>query len=106
MIDTPFGPRFLFDAHTHFFNRGFLDGLAQQVGSDATAISNRLGWELPPPTPEEFTAKWLAEMDRHGVDRLISMHTLPGDVESAGKGIAASNGRLVGYLMVNPTAGG
>jgi predicted TIM-barrel fold metal-dependent hydrolase len=41
-------------------------------------------------------------MDRYGVDRMITIHTLPGDLDSAGAGVAVGDGRLVGYVMVNP----
>ena len=113
MIETPFGPRQVFDAHTHFFDASFLAGLAglgRQVGLDgggaADTVAQRLGWEPPPADPVEFAHRWLAEMDRYGVDRMVSIHTLPGDLASAARGIAAANGRLVGYVMVNPLAAG
>jgi len=110
MIETPFGPRGVFDAHTHFFDASFLAGLGRQLGMEggevAGAVAARLGWEPPPPDPVEVARRWLAEMDRHGVDRMVSIHTLPGDLESAARGIAATQGRLVGYVMVNPLAGG
>ena len=90
MIDTPFGKCLVFDAHTHFLGRSFLDGLGKQIGTSGEEVARRLAWELPPDQPEEFGRKWVAEMDRHGVDRMMSIHTLPGDVESAGRGIEAS----------------
>src|SRR5437016_405190 len=106
MIETPFGRQFVFDAHTHFFGGSFLDELGKQVGANGEEVTRRLGWEMPPAQPEDLARKWVAEMDRHGVDRMISIHTLPGDLESAGRGIAAADGRLVGYVMVNPLANG
>jgi predicted TIM-barrel fold metal-dependent hydrolase len=45
-------------------------------------------------------------MDRQGVRRMVCMHTLPGDLDAAARGIAAAGGRLVGYAMVNPLAPG
>jgi predicted TIM-barrel fold metal-dependent hydrolase len=107
MIDTPLGPRTVFDAHTHFFDASFLRGLGRQVGLEGNAhdaVAARLGWDAPPADPADVGRRWVAEMDRHGVDRMVSMHVLPGDVDSAARGIAATNGRLVGYVMVNPLA--
>ena len=106
MIDTPFGPRFVFDAHTHFFDASFLGGLGRQLGGEVTAaeVARRLGWDEPAEDPTETARRWVAEMDRHGVDRMVSIHTLPGDVEAAARGIAAAGGRLAGYVMVNPLA--
>jgi hypothetical protein len=106
MISTPFGTLPLFDAHTHFFGRTFLAGLGKQLGltgADAAAeVARRLGWELPPEDPADVGRRWVAEMDRHGVDKMVSIHTLPGDLDSAGAGVAGANGRLAGYVMVNP----
>jgi predicted TIM-barrel fold metal-dependent hydrolase len=105
MIPTPFGMLPVFDAHTHFFGRSFLAGLGKQLvlGADSSAeVAKRLAWELPSDDPADVGRRWVAEMDRHGVDRMVSIHTLPGDLDSAGKGATASEGRLVGYVMINP----
>jgi hypothetical protein len=109
MIEMPFGPRLVFDAHTHFFDATFLAGLGRQLGLEGDApeaVAARLGWDAPAQDPGEHGRRWVAEMDRHGVDRMISLHTLPGEVEAAARGVAATNGRLVGYVMVNPLAPG
>ena len=108
MIDTPFGRGFVFDAHAHFFDRTFLDGLGAQLSprQGAAEVARRLGWDEPPADPADTAHRWVAEMDRHGVDRMVSIHTLPGDLAAAGRGIAASGQRLVGYATVNPTAPG
>jgi predicted TIM-barrel fold metal-dependent hydrolase len=45
-------------------------------------------------------------LDRHGLDRAVSMHTLPGEVDAAAKGVAAAAGRLVGFATINPLAEG
>lgn len=119
MVDTSFGKLRLFDAHTHFFDRSFLEGLAKPAGlAEADAVAAKLGWDAPE-SPEGLAARWVAEMDRHGVDRMVSIHTLPGSMEQAAAGIAASEraaparnsdaggtpapqGRLVGYASINP----
>jgi predicted TIM-barrel fold metal-dependent hydrolase len=103
MIDTPFGRRFVFDAHTHFFGRSFFAGLAQQIQlSAAEDVASRLKWEIP----DAAGPRWITEMDRHGVDRMISIHTLPGDMNEAASAIVGAQGRLVGYVMVNPLTPG
>ncbi|MEA2736670.1 MAG: uncharacterized protein QOE14_3121 [Humisphaera sp.] len=110
MIDTPSGPRFVFDAHTHFFDTTFLRGLGKPLGLDGASapaeVAGRLGWEPPADDPAETARRWVAEMDRHGVDRMVAIHTLPGDFDAAARGIAATSGRLAGYLMINPLAPG
>lgn len=110
MTPTPFGAQRVFDAHTHFFPRSFYTGLAKQagVGGDDPAgeVAKRLGWEPPPDDPAALARRWLAEMDRHGVDRIVAIHTLPGDLDSAGRAVRAAGGRIVGYVSVNPLAEG
>jgi predicted TIM-barrel fold metal-dependent hydrolase len=112
MIPTPFGPQRVLDAHTHFFGHGFYTALAKQAGlttpdgEAAEAVAQRLGWDPAPPDPADTGRRWVGEMDRHGVERMVSMHTLPGDADNAARGIAATSGRLVGYVMVNPLAEG
>lgn len=110
MVPTPFGPQRVFDAHTHLFPRSFYTGLAKQAGlsaSDPAAeVARRLGWELPPSDPAELAGRWVVEMDRHGVDRMVALHTLPGDLDSVGKAVRAAKGRLVGYVSVDPGAEG
>src|SRR5688572_17461269 len=107
---APAPPHPILDAHTHFFGPAFHVALARQAGITgspaemAAGVARRLGWDPPPADDADTARRWVAEMDRHGVRRMVSMHTLPGDLESAARGIAAANGRLVGYAMVNPLA--
>lgn len=105
MITTSFGEHQIFDAHTHFFSKSFYEGLGKLAGFEADPageVARKLGWDLAPDNPEEVAERWLEFMDKHGVDRMVSIHTLPGDLDSAGRGIQSSEGRLVGYVMVNP----
>jgi predicted TIM-barrel fold metal-dependent hydrolase len=108
MIPTAFGPRRVFDAHTHFFGKSFYAGLAKaaDLSGGVPDVARKLGWDEPPDDPADVARLWLAEMDRHGVDRMVCIHTLPGDVDEVGRGIRAAGGRLVGYAMVNPLDGG
>ena len=106
MIATAFGPHRIFDAHTHFFTQGFLANLGKVAGlqPDAAIVALRLGWEVPPKEPAEVGRVWLTEFDKYGVDRAIAIHTLPGDLETAGAGIAATAGRLTGYVTIDPAS--
>lgn len=106
MVETPFGPMRVWDAHVHFFTRGFFAGLAKQLGVGPEDVVRTLGWEQVPQDPAAVGSRWVSELDRHGVDGAVAIHTLPGDVESAGKGVAATSGRLVGFVTVNPLVAG
>lgn len=97
------------DAHTHFFGRAFFDGLAalsprQQEGAALVqAVAAKAGLQLPDPDPAAHAARWVAEMDRHGVARMVSFASLPGEAESVAAGARAAGGRLLPYALVNPT---
>jgi predicted TIM-barrel fold metal-dependent hydrolase len=108
MIDTSFGPMRVLDAHSHFFTQSFLKNLGAMtsIGPDASAVAAKLGWDEIDPDPAAVGRKWVAEMDRRGVEKMVAIHTLPGELDEAAVGIAASGGRLVGYAMVNPLADG
>ena len=85
------------DAHIHFFSPGFFAGL----GADKKAIT-ALGWEYPE-SVEALAARWVGELDNHGVDRAALMASLPGDVDSVAKAVALNDARLVGFFMLDPT---
>lgn len=107
MIDTPFGKQLLFDAHVHFLSHVFMAKLGAMAGFDHTPASEvcaKLNWELPPADPANLGRKWVAELDRHGVDRSVLFHTLPGDVASVAAAVRAFPDRLIGYVMINPAA--
>jgi predicted TIM-barrel fold metal-dependent hydrolase len=114
MIETPFGPQKVLDAHTHFFGHSFYSALAKQAGltppgleaAGAGAVAHRLGWDPAPADAADAGERWAEELDRHGVDRAVSIHTLPGDLDSAARGVAAAGKRLAGFVMVNPLSEG
>jgi len=96
------------DAHTHFFSKSFFThlGTLAGVGPDAAVVAKRLGWGEPDEQPQETAKRWVSEMDRRGIDKIISIHTLPGDLESAGKGVLSSGARLLGFAQINALAEG
>jgi predicted TIM-barrel fold metal-dependent hydrolase len=85
------------DAHIHFFSPGFFAGL----GADQKSIT-ALGWEHPD-SVEALTARWITELDTHGVERAALIASLPGDVDSVAKAVALNDSRFVGFFMLDPT---
>ena len=85
------------DSHVHFFSPAFFAAL----GASRAAIT-ALGWEFPDST-EALSARWIAELDKHGVDRAALMASLPGDADSVAKAVALNPSRLVGFFMLDPT---
>ena len=98
------------DAHGHFFSHQFFQTLARGM-SPAPAeqdlygeLGRYLPFEFPPTDPAGLAERWVEELDRHRVDSMVVMASVPGDeasVDIAGK---VSGGRLVPFFMVDPTA--
>src|SRR6266550_1736476 len=100
------------DAHIHFFSHDFFSALAAQKQEPSPgkgraaveAVTGILGWEAPPPNPQDLAEVWARELDRHGVSRAALMASLPGDEPSVAAAIARFPERFHGYFMVNPLA--
>lgn len=110
-MKTPFGDVSVFDAHGHFFSYRFYQGLVEPIkgryaGKDpSAAVAEELGLELPEQDPAKLAARWVAEMDRHGVARMVLMASAVGDEESAAAAVKAFPQRITGYFMLDPTKG-
>ncbi len=67
----------------------------------ATAIT-RLGWEFPE-SGDALGARWVAELDKHGVQRAALIASLPGDADAVAMAVAHNPDRFVGFFMLDPT---
>lgn len=96
------------DAHLHFFSKGVLAFYGRQVESlrsqpdPASAAAAQLGIEPPPAEPETLAARWVSEMDRHGVRRAALFGSAPGEHGAVARAARAFPGRFVPFQMVNP----
>ena len=88
------------DAHCHFFSSRFLELLAPEAGG-ADTIAARLKWD-PPGTPTELGDRWIAELNRHNVQRAALIASVPGDAVSVAEAVAHQPHRFVGFFMHNP----
>lgn len=95
------------DSHCHFFSHNFFAALARQHGPTATAdtIVRELQWD-PPGTAEELAARWVRELDAHGVSRAALIASAPGDEASVAAAVRAHPSRFVGFFMLDPSAPG
>jgi hypothetical protein len=104
MAQTPWGELAVQDAHVHFFSHRFYAGLARQKKVDsAEALAPLLGWEIPTADPVALAARWVAELDRHSVERVALIASMPGDEQSVASSVAAHPRRFLGYFMLDPT---
>jgi len=98
-MQTPLGDLALADAHVHFFSHNFFAGL------NSPGVS-ALGWDLPPEDPAALAARWVEELDRHGVAQAALIASTPGDESSVLAAKSAYPTRFFAYAMVNPSGVG
>jgi uncharacterized protein len=109
MISTPWGNIRLIDAHTHFFSHQFFQTFArlarQNLLTEAplTAVGQRLGVEIPPEDATHLGQRWVGEMDKYGIERLVMFTSVPGDHDSVAAAVEAFPERITGYIMLDPT---
>lgn len=100
------------DFHTHFFSALYFRTLAAQspapgdVGTKLARVAARGGFELPAESVAQHTARWIAEMDRHGVDHVCTFASVPEEVPVVCEAAALSPGRISAFALVNPRAEG
>jgi len=96
------------DAHTHFFSRPFFNAMAAMSPRKdegprlVEEVAAKAGLQLPHESVEGHRDRWLAEMDKAGVARMVTFASLPPEAEAVSAAARASRGRLVPYTLVNP----
>src|SRR5271170_5165769 len=104
MIETPWGPLAVADAHVHFFSHRFFASLAEQKGVPADQLAPLLNWQLPAEDPGQLADGWVRELDKYGVAKASLIASVPGDGESVIAAVRRHPERFYGYMMVNPAA--
>ena len=94
------------DAHCHFFTEGFFAALAWQRGKAESIedLTHELGWETPDGA-EQLADRWVRELDAKGVSRAALIASVSRDEDAIGAAVARHPSRLVGFFMVDPSAG-
>jgi predicted TIM-barrel fold metal-dependent hydrolase len=94
------------DAHCHFFTEGFFAALAWQRGKAESIedITHELGWETPDGA-EQLADRWVRELDAKGVSRAALIASVSRDEDAIGAAVARHPSRLVGFFMIDPSAG-
>ncbi len=97
------------DAHTHFFSRPFFEALAGlsplpgDVGQKLQRVAEQTGLALPDDDLDAHRDRWLGEMDRAGVERMVTFASHPAEAEAVAAAAAGAGGRLLPYTLVDPT---
>lgn len=98
------------DVHSHFFSRHYFRTLAAQSPQPGTpeeklaALARKTGLELPSEDLAAHVARWIAELDRHGVEHLCTFASLPEELETVAQAVRLAQGRFSGFALVNPRA--
>ncbi|MCI0336422.1 MAG: amidohydrolase [Acidobacteria bacterium] len=106
---TPFGDLEIFDAHTHFFSRKFIEtliGQSSHLSGEADPIGRAremTGWTMPPADPAELAGIWKDELEKHNVSAAMMMASVPGDDTSIATAVSAFPDRIIGGYMFDPT---
>ncbi len=96
------------DCHSHFFSRPFFDALADlsPLPGDREAklhgLVQKTGIELPSPDLAEHLQRWLGELDRHGVEHLVTFASLPQEIPAVAEAAARAQGRITAVALVDP----
>ncbi|MFN0244983.1 MAG: amidohydrolase family protein [Planctomycetota bacterium] len=100
------------DFHSHFFCRTYfqtLAGMSKLPGDAATRmadVASKVRLELPHEDVEQHLARWISELDRHGVEHMATFASVPEELPDVVRAARASNGRLSAFALVNPRAEG
>lgn len=103
-MKTQWGEIPVHDAHLHFFSHSFFAALAAQRGTPDESIAETVGWDAPDVEAADLGKRWVAELDRHGVDSAVAIASMPGDEGSVRAAVQAFPDRLHGFFMLDPTA--
>ena len=107
---TPFGEIPVIDAHAHFFSHRFFATLARELPEPPSeaelypTLRQKIPWEFPATDPAGLGKRWVAEMDRHGISRMVLIASIPGDEESVAAAAQAYPDRIIAYFLLNPTS--
>jgi hypothetical protein len=99
---------FLADFHSHFFSRTLFEALAAAsplAGSAADRlerVTRSLGLALPSADHGEHLARWLDEMERHGVSHLVSFASAPEEEDVLAELVPRAEGRVSFFAYADP----
>ncbi len=102
----------LVDFHAHLLTHTFFDTLATRSpreGSPEEILSQvaaAADIELPSADVGELLGRWIAELDRYGVEHLVAHASVPEEVDAVAEAAAFSGGRLSALVLADPTEDG
>jgi hypothetical protein len=97
------------DAHTHFFSRVYFETLGAQAPGERPVgeleeVARQAGIELPGADSSAHLQRWLSQLEAAGVASAVTFASVPEEAEVVAEACRASEGRLSGYVVLNPLA--
>ncbi|MEI6233289.1 MAG: amidohydrolase family protein [Planctomycetota bacterium] len=94
----------IIDGHVHIFSRRFYQFWSDQARVSIERTKEITGADIPPGDDMPALAeRWIAELDKYGVDRAVLFSSAIGDGNALGQTIAKHANRLSGFFFLNPT---
>lgn len=100
----------IWDAHVHFFSFNFFKTLIRMKGRETPLseefanLKEKFGIETPPVSPVQLARRWIEEMDKYGISKLILFASIPEDTLSVSTAVSAFPDKFIGFFTVNPLA--
>lgn len=101
----------MIDFHSHFFSSVFFETLAKLSVKDdpagdprkkLEAAAAKAGLALPGADVAAHWKRWEGELDRHGVDHLVSFASVPEEAPVLAQARQIAAGRMTPFALVNP----
>ena len=102
----------IIDFHAHFFSRPFFETLASRsplpgdVAGRLQGVADRTGIEIPGAEVAAHVARWIAELDRAGVDHMVTFASVPEEAPAVAEALRLAPARLSGCVQLDPCAPG
>ena len=100
----------VWDAHVHFFSFSFFKTLIKMKGGETSVsdefvlLKERYGIETPPISPVQLAKRWIEEMEKYGISKLVLFSSVPEDTLSVSTAVTAFPDKFIGFFMLNPLA--
>ncbi|MFN3135761.1 MAG: amidohydrolase family protein [Candidatus Kryptonium sp.] len=100
----------VWDAHVHFFSFNFFKTLIRMKGSETplndefALLKEKYGIETPPVSPVQLARRWIEEMGKYGISKLVLFSSIPEDTISVSTAMTAFPDKFIGFFTLNPLA--
>jgi len=98
----------VWDAHVHFFSFNFFKTLIRMkdkeisLSDEFARLRENFGIETPPVSPVQLARRWIDEMEKYGISKIVLFASIPEDILSVSTAIAAFPDKFIGFFTLNP----